>query len=473
MKELPDNSTTISTEEYQNIFEAASDGILIIELETHKFKLANKAIASMLGYEINEIFNLSINDLHLEESFSFNLERFGQYGRQRSFLSQDLPLRKKDGSVIYADVNTTLVDFLGKECLLCIYRDTTYLHKLQTLTIETEAKYASILRVAPIGIGLVFNRIITLASDRLCEIAGYSRQELLGQDARIVYPDDEEYLKVGRQIYSDMRKFGVGAIDTRWKRKDGKIIDIDLRFTPIYSDDFSAGITFTALDITKRRQVEEREEFLLTLLSHDLKNKMHIINGYLKLLSNTGLSDKQLTMVNKALGACDASNKLIEKVVMLRGIGRKEEIQQVSIEPLITAAVGRVYDKAIEEKITINLDPISGNVIGGPLLEECFYNILENSVKHAKCSEIRITHTKLKNRLKIIFEDDGHGIHQEILKNIFIRGVKGEHSNGLGLGNFLVYQIIINYGGTIKVSSSSIGGAKFTIYLKRGFRNSN
>ncbi|MHA1214073.1 MAG: PAS domain S-box protein [Candidatus Hodarchaeales archaeon] len=467
VKELHASITKISNNVYQNIFESASDGILIIELETLKFKLANKAIASMLGYDIEEIFHLNLEDLHPGNSLSFALEEFERQVKEQAYLSQDLPLKRKDGSTIYADVNTTIVYIGGKKCLLSIYRDTTNLHKLQTLTIATEAKYASILRVAPIGIGLVFDRVITLASDRLCEIVGYSRQELLGQDARIVYPDQEEYIRVGRKIYSDMKKFGVGTTDTRWKRKDGKVIDVDLRFTPVYADDFSAGITFTALDITERKQAEDREEFLLTLLSHDLKNKIYIINGYLKLLSSTDLSDKQLEMINKALGACNASNKLIEKVVMLREIGRREEIQLVPIEPLITAAIGRIYDKAVDEGITINLDPITGRVMGGPLLEECFYNILENSVKHADCSEIRISHTKLKKRLKITFEDDGIGLGKDLLDKIWLRGMKGEKSDGLGLGTFLVYQIITNYNGTIKVSTSPLGGAKFDIYLKK------
>jgi len=114
VKELHASITKISNNVYQNIFESASDGILIIELETLKFKLANKAIASMLGYDIEEIFHLNLEDLHPGNSLSFALEEFERQVKEQAYLSQDLPLKRKDGSTIYADVNTTIVYIGGR-----------------------------------------------------------------------------------------------------------------------------------------------------------------------------------------------------------------------------------------------------------------------------------------------------------------------------------------------------------------------
>ncbi|MCG6537256.1 MAG: PAS domain S-box protein, partial [Syntrophales bacterium LBB04] len=57
---------------------------------------------------------------------------------------------------------------------------------------ESEETLRSIFRAAPIGIGMVIDRVFKQANDRLCEMLGYSREELLGRSARMVYPTDED-----------------------------------------------------------------------------------------------------------------------------------------------------------------------------------------------------------------------------------------------------------------------------------------
>jgi two-component system cell cycle sensor histidine kinase/response regulator CckA len=123
---------------------------------------------------------------------------------------------------------------------------------------ESEAAVKSIFLAAPTGIGVVSNRILTQVNDRLCEMVGYSRDELVGQSARIVYPGDEEFEWVGREKYAQIRERGTGAVETHWRRKDGSIIDVWLSSTPLNPSDLAAGVTFTALDITERKQAEER-----------------------------------------------------------------------------------------------------------------------------------------------------------------------------------------------------------------------
>jgi PAS domain S-box-containing protein len=123
---------------------------------------------------------------------------------------------------------------------------------------ESEAAMKSLFLAAPIGIGVVCNRILTQVNDRFCEMVGYSSDELLGQSSRIVYPSDEEFDRVGKEKYDLIREHGTGAVETHWRRKDGSIIDVWLSSTPLDPSNFGAGVTFTALDITERKQAEER-----------------------------------------------------------------------------------------------------------------------------------------------------------------------------------------------------------------------
>jgi len=122
----------------------------------------------------------------------------------------------------------------------------------------TQAKLDSVFRAAPIGIGLVSDRVILEVNDRLSAMLEYSREELVEKNARMLYPSDKEYEFVGKDKYAQIRQSGIGTVETRWVRKDGTIIDILLSSAPIRPKDLSAGVTFTALDITAQKRAFEK-----------------------------------------------------------------------------------------------------------------------------------------------------------------------------------------------------------------------
>ena len=79
----------------------------------------------------------------------------------------------------------------------------------------------------------------------------------MGQSARILYENDEEFERVGAVKYSQIRETGTGTTETRWKRKDGTIMDLVLSSTVIDPKDPSVGVVFTALDVTERKQAQQ------------------------------------------------------------------------------------------------------------------------------------------------------------------------------------------------------------------------
>ena len=139
---------------------------------------------------------------------------------------------------------------------LCGRLETDGLKVAETLK-EREASIKSILKAAPIGIGLVHNRMLNWVSDHMNEMLGYSGDELIGQSARIFYENDEEFDRVGREKYQDIEEKGIGGIETRWRRKDGRVIEVHLRSTPVNPADLSQGVIFTALDITEGKRAEK------------------------------------------------------------------------------------------------------------------------------------------------------------------------------------------------------------------------
>ena len=145
----------------------------------------------------------------------------------------------------------------GEDTIVTLVRDITEERKAEEALRESEATLRSIFRAAPIGIGLVSNRILKKVNDRICRMTGYNREELLEKNARILYPTDEESEYVGTEKYRQIREYGTGSVETRWQCKDGKIINVLLSSTPINPSNWAAGVTFTALDITEQKQAEE------------------------------------------------------------------------------------------------------------------------------------------------------------------------------------------------------------------------
>lgn len=122
---------------------------------------------------------------------------------------------------------------------------------------EKENKIQSIFRAAPVGIGMVIDRVIIEANDTLCSMTGYSAKELIGSNSKMLYPTEKEYNSVGLEKYGIKKEKGNGTVETRWKKKNGNIINILLSSSALDLNDPSKGITFTALDITERKLFEE------------------------------------------------------------------------------------------------------------------------------------------------------------------------------------------------------------------------
>ncbi len=146
---------------------------------------------------------------------------------------------------------------------------------------ERERFQRGIFRVAPIGIGVVVDRVLIRVNQRMCEMTGYSEEELTGQNARIVYATDEDFEYVGREKYTQIQEHGTGSVETRFKRKDGRIIDVFLSSTPLDPDDLSKGVIFTALDISKRKEagqaLEDKERYFRTMM-HSLNEDLMVID---------------------------------------------------------------------------------------------------------------------------------------------------------------------------------------------------
>jgi two-component system, cell cycle sensor histidine kinase and response regulator CckA len=135
-------------------------------------------------------------------------------------------------------------------------QDITERKRAEAALRDREARLSSIVRASPIGIGVVVNRVLREVNDAACEISGYSQEELVGKSARILYPSDEEFAAVA-DIYRQLAERSVGTMETRWRRKDGALLDILLRAAHLDPQNPALGTTFVVLDFTERKRADE------------------------------------------------------------------------------------------------------------------------------------------------------------------------------------------------------------------------
>ena len=96
-----------SEQTFRTIFDNAADGIVLADVENKKFYIANKMFCQLLGYNSQEIKNLGVLSIHPEEDLPYVLEQFEKQVRREFTLAKNIPVRRKDGRVFYADINTT------------------------------------------------------------------------------------------------------------------------------------------------------------------------------------------------------------------------------------------------------------------------------------------------------------------------------------------------------------------------------
>ncbi len=161
------------------------------------------------------------------------------------------------GDRFYSCYVTPAVFNDGRKGVSVRLEDLTELRHREQALQESEARLRSIISAAPIGIGVVSGRVLLEVNNRLCQMTGYDAGELIGRSARILYPTQGEFERVGREKYAQMDRTGSGTVQTRWKKKDGSFIDILLSSAPLDMTDPTRGVTFTALDITQRTRAEQ------------------------------------------------------------------------------------------------------------------------------------------------------------------------------------------------------------------------
>ncbi len=359
---------------------------------------------------------------------------------------------------------------------------------------------------APVGIGLVANRCLLDVNRRMCQMIGYTREELIGHNARVLYPTDQDYNYVGVEKYRQIDETGTGTVETRWQRKDGEIINILLSSTLLDSADHAAGVTFTALDITERqRAAVEREQLesqlrqarkmeamgqLASGIAHDFNNVLTAILGSLEMVRSDlrGRLSADDVIYNHVRQAEDAGLRAAQLTRQLLAFGRKQHIKPDLINlDLLVGNMTQLLPSLIRADIRLDVtcaDDIPPIRADAGQLEQVIINLVVNArdampqggklVVHVSRADIsaaqvaRYPEASPGPHAILTVSDPGTGIAPEALEHIFepfFSTKLGDTGTGAGLGLATVHSIVKRCGGHIEVDTAPGQGSTFRVCL--------
>ena len=262
---------------YQHLVETTHAGLYTVDCRTQKFLYANDVFCEFTGYTENELRDLHQYDILTEESLPIYISRLDKLKNGDEVNPvEEFKIKTKNGRNKWIMINATF------------HKHDEILKHMKVICFDiTEKKYKereieSIYRTAPVGIGtLIYDngrRTITQVNDRLCSMLGYTKNEIIGQSARILYENNEEFLRIGREKYRKIKETGIGTVRTKWKRKDGVLLDILLSSAVFDESDPNTDVTFTALDMTEKVNQEKVLEAELERRIEDWKSTFFASN---------------------------------------------------------------------------------------------------------------------------------------------------------------------------------------------------
>lgn len=224
---------------------------------------------------------------------------------------------------------------------------------------------------------------------------------------------------------------------------------------------------------TERKQ-QDRYRTTLGDLAHSLKTPLAVISSVMQKLSARSVDvDSEdvrlLSTVNEQLARMNqiVSYQLQRAVQSHNKSSLAKRVNMAVSVDKVLDALAKVY---VEKALSIDVDLDREAVFSGDErdLMEVLGNVLDNAHKYGKhkilvCVAI-ITGTTTPKILQFIVEDDGPGIAQDKQEFVLQRGARADTlMQGQGIGLAVVTDIVGSYGGTIKIDSSTLGGAKIVI----------
>jgi PAS domain S-box-containing protein len=500
-----------SEEKLKRYLEGSPDVVVVTDLKGTILYI-NDAGERLIGYTREEFIGNNFLKLGLlaPNHESKPKEWIEAGGAEKAYSPDEFELIKKDGTRVFTEVSTLTVCPEGdpaKTEIIAIVRDISERKRMEQSLRESEEQYSLVVANVADAVFKYRDGKMTWANDRIEEMLGYTKEELVSNDVNLFLGEDVSLKDVTKDVDAGIKSQGHfhGAI--RAKKKDGSsaIVEYTASMVPGKQPPEIVGI---ARDITERRRAEEERERLTAELadknreqeqiiyvtSHDLRSPLVNVQGFSKELKYS-LQEMTEILENQAVPAeireqlssilqtdIIGSLQYIETSVakmdsLLSGLLRLSRMGRaaLSFQDLDMNALMLDIQKAFEYRIqeagvTVTVGELPSCHGDEVQINQVLSNLMDNALKYldpGRPATIAVTGEERDGRAVYCVEDNGIGIapeHQPKIFEIFHRLNPGE-TPGEGLGLSIIKKILSRHNGEIRVESESGVGSKFYVSL--------
>ena len=481
----------ISENRYRRLFEASTDGILMVEPRSGLITDANPSFLHLWGSTREQVVDRELWQVGLLPDQPTQQAFLRQVQQDRVLRYEMQELATTGGDPRYVEWMSTLFQANGHEVLQCTIRDITDRRRAE----EAHLHLAAIVSSSDDAIlSKDLDGVITSWNAAAERMYGYSAQEIVGRPVTLLFPPDRhsEFTQIMERIHRGER---VEPYETTRVRKDGSLLSVSVTVSPIKdSSGAIIGASAIARDISKRKALEEQREAFVGLVTHELKNPLAALQG------NIQLAQRLLTrLLSRAEQLEEEQRRMLEDVLTMLGRSHQPlRVQQRLINDLLDLShiqedkvelrlavcnlVGLVYETVQDHQaahpsrlITLDLpeqDPIPVYA-DRDRLQQVLSNYLTNALKFSPDTEpVQAGITLEAEVVRVWVQDHGPGLSAKQQAHIWQRfyqaprtPVQSGWKKGLGLGLYICQQLISRQQGQVGVESSPGKGSRFWFTL--------
>lgn len=328
---------------------------------------------------------------------------------------------------------------------------------------------------------------ILYVNDRFCEISGYTRPELIGQDHRIINSGHHPQAFI-RDLWRTIGQGRVWNGEMKNRARDGSYFWVDTTIVPLMEGEGEAAAParFLAIrtDITERKRIEgelqEKEVMaqfgrMAAVIAHEVKNPLAGISAVLQVIASRLASGPegagQAQMLRDAIARIGGLGDVLASLLELAR-PRVPSLRQSDLMDIVLQAAGMLSERLEASDVRLTIEGPRALVAADPLLVcRSIYDLARHSIAALeeavgvpdKALAIRIE--ERISEVEVTLSDNGPALTPAACEDVF-KPFFSTRSSGTGLDLAIARQTIGSHGGSVRVESGE-GGTTFHVVLPR------
>ena len=472
------------------------DGLIISNTDGN-IQLFNKGAEEIFGYRAKEVMDKPVSilmDQSNKKKHDTGFARFKEKGTISPINTMaEVEGLKKDGTPVPIELTLTQMEQRGELLVIGLVRDITERKEAEKQHQESEGRFSTIFEENPLGVAVMESltgKFIDI-NPKFSTIVGRNKDELLALDwMSITHPDDVQEDLDNMALLNSGKTAGFN-ITKRYFLPDNSLVWVSLTVhkMPVSEKDSPIHLCMVE-DITDRKEAEKKIEKaqkqliashklagvgeLAAGVSHEVLNPVNIISVHTQMLQRKNKDDSNIQHVCEKIR--HEIGRIQKIMSSLLAFSRKSKVETTKghLRDAIEATIVLVEEEYKLDNIKIERDWCDTFVdisYDPDKIRQVYLNLIHNA-KHALPDGGTITvgcravKDADKSFHQFTFSDTGTGMPEEVKLKIFepFFTTKPE-GEGTGMGLSVIYGIIQEHGGKIRVESEEGKGTTFIISL--------